>query len=217
MIEFPTDAKFTNMQLAPKNKDTLYLNNEALLTYISNNNAWEIPQKFIPKDYERFTGDLQSVTPTLNDNDPTSAGTYLNVGGVYRFTFTSDDDVSITGSISSDEIYANTKFINNNDGSEITKSLTNDKQTVITIAPRVKSNTVRSIFLNGKTINICSVAIVETSPSTAKVVGTHGSNISVSGDASLDGTIISKNNDSTVFIKDDTSGKQISQSFTFSS
>lgn len=227
MIEFPTDAKFSNMQVVPKSDKALFIKDAPFLKKTSDGQDWEIPDTFLPKDYERFTCDANFASPSAslgNDDgasvDSTSGELYLNVGGVYRFTFSTGSLTLDNSIVSANKADANNRFINNENGHEIVESLTQETspttpKSVYTIAPRVSHTSLRSITVGDTNINICSAAIVSTGTGTAKLVGTYAGTLTVVGTGSIstDGKITDASG--TIHVTAGAGAVRITQSFTF--
>ena len=151
MIEFPTDAKFSNIQLKPNSNETLSYNlTNSILKKVGSN--WTVPYELIPFDYARISvnKDLAYVS-TLFAKDidailDINTNTYnLKVGGVYRLVSTTDGEFSMEtpGGYISDNVDDNLTnvFYNTPAGFEITKSVeesTGNK--VYTIAPKIEKN-----------------------------------------------------------------------------
>ena len=219
MIEFPTDAKFSNMQVVPKSDKALFIKDAPFLKKTSNKQDWEIPPEFLPKDYVRISV-VDNLVPTITNNAFDLGSNlphtvyennnyFLNVGGVYRLT------TSSTSSVISDF----TGFTNDKNGHEIVESVNQDGYYVYTIAPRVSSTSMRTISIVNTTVNICSAAIVRTDTYSAKLVGSYTGTLSLNGNGSIstDGKITGASG--TIFVTADAGAGagavRITQSFTF--
>ena len=142
-MEFPTDAKFSNVQIVPSGNKTLYLNNlpaDVNSILEKNGENWTVPYELIPENYARIklNEDLtfDSVIFAKNIDNIRSGDTYtLKLHGVYRFICGNTE--IIFNDIVSSSTTEDDKFYNRPSGYEIKKSVDNDGNNVFTISPKI--------------------------------------------------------------------------------
>ena len=222
MIEFPTDAKFSNMQVVPKSDKALFIKDAPFLNKTSDGLNWEIPDTFLPKDYVRISvsGSLEPESFDLGSNlphtvyDTTTKTYFLNVGGVYRLT------TNIDSSVSSSSIITNfSGFTNDINGHEVVESINQDGNYVYTIAPRGDTRTI-SVSIGESTINfqICNAFVKPTNDNgtEVKIIGLQGSDTIISSgtDTVVSGNIVTGLSPADTVRVADGEGNQISQKYT---
>lgn len=145
-MEFPTDAKFSNVQIVPSGNKTLYLNNlpdDVNSVLEKDGENWTVPYELIPENYARIklNNDLSfnSVIFAKEINNIRSGDTYtLKLHGVYRFTYEGTKNSNIKNSISGNtNDGATDKFYNTPAGYELKESVNNDGKNVFTISPKI--------------------------------------------------------------------------------
>tara|TARA_B110000977_G_scaffold201386_1_gene295742 strand:- start:3337 stop:3870 length:534 start_codon:yes stop_codon:yes gene_type:complete len=177
MIEFPTDAKFSNLQIKPSAANRLlsiYMKNlpddVTSLLKKNINNDWVIPHELIPRDYARLNVEKNlkfssysyihsNLLDLILSADGAETTIYnLKVGGVYRLLSSGSADeggISLESHIS-DAVNDENMFFNTLKGYEISKSITEStKQYVYTIAPKVQKY--REISIGNATFKISNI------------------------------------------------------------
>ena len=174
-MEFPTDAKFSNLQMSDISADLLtfrrlnpafsdqnggdkYLVDDVLLKN-SVTEKYELNSIFMPKDFLKIKFENNAFTIDDDTNTALNANLYdgtnfnLVVNGVYTFKFVGVADPA--GLLSLTSLYDHTST--ETDGrSEYSTGTNSDGDVVITLAPRVLTERVNAATLGGKTINVYS-------------------------------------------------------------
>lgn len=164
-MEFPTDAKFSNVQIVPRGNKTLYLNNlpdDVNSVLEKDGENWTVPSQLIPEDYARVTltsglaydssGDHFQLDKIQLDGTTKPNEFTLKLHGVYRFTYGVSAEDAITNSIS-DDTSDTDKFYNTPAGYELKESVNNEGKNVFTISPKY-GTTNRSITIANATFKI---------------------------------------------------------------